>query len=279
MDQALPTLEVFASVGATGFCLTFTDIDGSMREHRPTQRIDPLKRALPYLMRRAAGRQWNVIIRPHASVTLVQLDDLNAEKLARVQSEAFLTLETSPGNFQAWVAISSARTDTASRLKRGVGADPGASGASRLPGSRNYKRRYEPHFPTVALIDSAPGRIVTPERLRDMGLLAEPIRHTWIQRVQQTAPRRWPSYQMCLDRGPPNQSKTGVDRSRVDMAWAIIAADWGWQEDEIAARLMQVSDKAKLEGERYCVLTAKKAVTIAFQRNPQADSRSISRLV
>lgn len=35
-----------------------------------------------------------------------QLDDLDAAGLDRVGEAAFLTLETSPGNHQAWIAVS-----------------------------------------------------------------------------------------------------------------------------------------------------------------------------
>jgi hypothetical protein len=40
-------------------------------------------------------------------VTLVQLDDLNAESLKPLKDVAFLMLQTSPGNYQAWVAVAS----------------------------------------------------------------------------------------------------------------------------------------------------------------------------
>ena len=84
----------------------------------------------------------------------VQLDDLNAAGLGRVGEAAFLTLETSPGNHQAWVAVSGLTTpeeakDFARRLREGAGADHSASGATRVAGTANYKRKYEPYFPTV----------------------------------------------------------------------------------------------------------------------------------
>jgi hypothetical protein len=56
----------------------------------------------------------------------VQLYDLDTAGLARVGEAAFLTLQTSPGNHQAWVAVSDladaeAAKDFARRLREGAG--------------------------------------------------------------------------------------------------------------------------------------------------------------
>jgi hypothetical protein len=42
------------------------------------------------------------------------------------------------------------------------------------------KRRYEPDFPIVTLLETAPGRIVTKEQLEAAGLVgeSEPLRRT-----------------------------------------------------------------------------------------------------
>jgi hypothetical protein len=100
----------------------------------------------------------------------VQLDDLDASGLSRVGEAAFLMLETSPGNHQAWVAVSGLQTpeetkDFSRRLRKGIGADHSASGATRVAGTTNYKRKYDPDFPMVRISATAPGRIVSKERL------------------------------------------------------------------------------------------------------------------
>jgi hypothetical protein len=74
----------------------------------------------------------------------------------RLGEAAFLLLETSPGNHQAWVAVSGLNTpeeakDSSRRLRKGTGADHSASGATRVAGTSNYKRKYEPNFPTVRI--------------------------------------------------------------------------------------------------------------------------------
>jgi hypothetical protein len=90
----------------------------------------------------AEARQQNVIVRPNgADAVLVQLDDLKtAAAPAKVKPVAFLALHTSPGNHQAWIAVSDpGDADFARRLKKGAGADPTASGATRVAGSVNFK--------------------------------------------------------------------------------------------------------------------------------------------
>src|SRR5208337_2995242 len=110
-----------------------------------------------------------IIVRPHSTkAQLVQLDDLDQVALSRVGDAAFLTIQTSPGNHQAWVGVSGlddtqGAKDFARRLRKGVGADPSASGATRVAGTTNYKRKYEPSFPTVTILQALPGRVMTQE--------------------------------------------------------------------------------------------------------------------
>jgi len=94
-------------------------------------------------------------VRPHADdATLIQLDDLPAAALDGVRTVAFLVVTTSPGNFQAWVAVRGADGDPADlrrKVKKAAGADPSASGTVRVDGTANFKRKYEPDFPTIAI--------------------------------------------------------------------------------------------------------------------------------
>ena len=55
----------------------------------------------------AAKALLNVIIRPRSATTLlVQLDDLDADKVVQIVPHAFMTVCTSPGNYQLWLAVS-----------------------------------------------------------------------------------------------------------------------------------------------------------------------------
>lgn len=143
--------------------------------------------------------------------------------------------------------------DYARRLRKGAGADPTASGATRVAGTTNYKRKYELEFPTVSILAAVPGRVVTPAQLDALGLVAppDPVKQPSavplrVSRRHEAAirARRWPDYQRCLEQAPPNHGKTGPDVSRADFTWCMTALDWGWTIDEAATRLMEVSAKA-----------------------------------
>ena len=288
-DEALRMLDTFASVGATHFDLTHTDIDGEKRGFRPEQSLAQVKNSMPKLFPGAAARQNNIIVRPLSrTVHFVQLDDLDAAGLGRVGEAAFLTLETSPGNHQAWVAVSGLTTpeetkDFARRLRKGAGADHSASGATRVAGTANYKRKYEPNFPTVRIGATAPGRIVTKEQLVEaMGLVAAPEPEitapaftAWTPQGrtgQQSAIRKkvWPDYARSLAGAPPSRDGSGPDRSMADFSWCMAAIDWGWSTEDTAQKLPEVSEKARdrirLRDEGYSLITAQNAAA-AVARN------------
>jgi hypothetical protein len=264
LDEAYRMLDVFASVGACHFDVTFLDIDGGKRGFRKEQSVMQVRNSLPKLLPGLTERQNSIVVRPHGAYTLIQLDDLGSAALERLQSVAFLTLATSPGNHQAWVAISGPQDakDFARRLRKGTGADLSASGATRVAGAVNYKRKYYPEFPTVSIVSTAPGRIVTPEQLEQLGLLAppEPARATPL-RVPISGGRSWPDYQRCVANAPLNHGRTGPDVSRADFFWCMMSAQRGHGVEEIAAKLMHFSSKAQENGEQYARLTAENATT------------------
>jgi hypothetical protein len=86
---------------------------------------------------------------------------------------------TSPGNHQAWIAVSGvSKTESKEfirRVRKVVGnVDKSASGASRIAGVENWKIKNLPEPPVVTIVYGVLGRVMTPERLQEMGLLAEP---------------------------------------------------------------------------------------------------------
>src|SRR5271170_4908912 len=180
LDEAFRMLDTFASVGATHFDLTHLNIDGEKRGFRPHQSLSQLKNSLPRLFPGATERQNNIIVRPTSDTTkFVQLDDLDEANLERAGEAAFLTLQTSPGNHQVWISVSGlpegkeAFKEFMRRVRKAVGGnDKSASGATRIAGTTNYKRKYEPDFPTVRIVDTVPGRIMTPAELESLGLVA-----------------------------------------------------------------------------------------------------------
>src|SRR5262245_39771122 len=127
--QAREMLASFASVGAQRFDLTLTDTDGNKIGFRPECPTNRLSASLETILRDAALRRHNVIVRPRTEGTsLVQLDDLGEETAERLRPVSFLVLRTSPGSYQAWIALPGpADAGFARRLRQGAGADLTAS--------------------------------------------------------------------------------------------------------------------------------------------------------
>lgn len=131
--------------GAARFDVTFTDAGSDKVGFRGNRSLGQLRAAIPAILQAAADRRHNVIVRPRSTGTeLVQLDDLGEDAVERLRPVSFLVQRTSPGNCQAWVAVADGDADFARRLRRGAGGDLGASGASRISGSLNFKEKYAP---------------------------------------------------------------------------------------------------------------------------------------
>src|SRR5271170_4893271 len=254
-NEARAMLDAFASVGATQFDVTWTTRGGAKDGFRRGVKLADLARALPAMLDDATRKQRNLIVRPHGqAVTFVQLDDLAPAVLARLAPAVFLALQTSPGNFQAWIATAGAEDkEFARRLRKGTGADATASGATRVAGSLNFKDKYAPNFPRVAIGEVNPGRTTTAAELERLGLVAAPETpappfFTPARMRPGPANRKWPDYARCVEGAPLNGDKSGPDISRADFTFCMIAADWGWSVEEIEARLMGASSKAQENG-------------------------------
>jgi hypothetical protein len=181
----------------------------------------------------------------------------------------FLALETSSGNFQAWVALRGMEDkDFPRRLRKRTGADATASGATRVAGSLNFKDKYAPDFPRVRIAATQPGRTTTAAELEQLGLVASredvaPLPVAPVRVRISGGNRKWPSYELCLDRAPPSQSTPGQNRQSIaDFTWCMIAADWGFPVEEVAARLLEESAKARDNGPTYALKTATRAVSL-----------------
>lgn len=265
-------LDAFASVGAARFDLTFTDAAGVKVGFRPGRTLDGLRPALPDILRAATERRHNVIVRPRpADAVLIQLDDLDAAAVDRVKPASFLILCTSPGSYQAWVAVGDADADFARRLRKGAGADPAASGATRVSGSLNFKTKYAPAFPRVKTVHAHLGLVVTRAGLEALGLVAPPEKREPVPpparvSARQSGARRWPDYRRCVENAPPAQGGGRPDISRADFTWCLTAIDWGWGIEETAARLLEESRKAQENGETYALRTARNAAAAVERR-------------
>jgi len=270
VSAAIEMLDAFSSVGANAFDLTITSENGEKVSFRRGVRGQELRRGLPDLLARCGGHRWNLIVRPKSPPVFLQLDDLDGARRDQLESVSFLSLETSPGNYQYWIALPAVSGDDfARRLRGAVGADPTASGATRVAGSYNFKPKYAPEYPVVRVHHTARGLLVTEADLITKGFAPPP--HT--QRPlrpkldqDRLKHRQWPSYQRCVAGAPYNHNRTARDISRADFTFALIALDWGWSVDEVADRLMLKSRKARENGLRYAFLTASRAAEAIARR-------------
>src|ERR1035441_1441790 len=271
---ALRMLNTFASCGAQSFVVTKTELEWPGHKKvkwGKTYSTEELRQKLPSMVRTAAIRRpvalpdggtmmagENLIMRPSgASTAFVQLDDLMPEQLDRLREAACIIHATSPGNHQAWIAVSGvpegkeAFKEFTRRVRKAVGGnDKSASHATRVAGTENFKTKYAPEFPTVSIVETHPGRVMTPDQLESLGLLAapEPVKTTTVKfprRAQSTSgrDRHWPSYEMSLAGAP--QGQDGPDRSRADFWWSYLALQRGWSAEDTEAKLLEVSEKAR----------------------------------
>jgi hypothetical protein len=284
--KALAMLSAFASVGAQVFDLSLTDLSGTPVKslQRPGRSLEEMRRTIGRVLREAERNQHNVIIRPRsATALLIQLDDFTAEKAAHIQSFAFMTVCTSPGNYQVWLAMSDGPQESdkeaakqfRTRVRRGAGADHSATGAVRVAGSKNFKPKNVPAFPVIELAVVDAGKTVTMAVLEKAGLLSPreepasqppagvpPSSSPW-REAPVTGPRRWPDYQQSL-RGAPLKGDGTPDRSLADFMWCKWAIQRGHSIEETAEKLTEISTKTqeriRVKGDQgYALLTARNA--------------------
>jgi hypothetical protein len=224
----------------------------------------------------------NLITRPRGpSTAFIQLDDLAPEKLDRVREAACIIHATSPGNYQAWIAVSGLPQgheqflEFMRRVRDSIGQnDASASHATRIAGTENFKLKYAPEFPTVTILEAHPGRLMTPERLAELGLLAPPrpvqamsLKFTCRSESTSARNRPWPSYEMALAGAPRSREGSRPDRSHADFFWCMLAAQRGKSVEETAAELLKVSEKARERArsgdEGYALVTAENAAAEA----------------
>jgi hypothetical protein len=259
-------LESFITAGAYKFDWLRTNADKECVAggYGPAHSPRLMREALPSLVEIALNEQTNLIIRPHAQhpAVLLQLDDLSADMLKRIQPIAFLVIATSAAGRQAWVAAHGCDSGFCRRVRERLGADLGANGWVRVAGTLNVKRRYAPNFPTVRIETAQPRAKVRPEEFHGLGFVA-PEPSAGVDRashpVNGKGPNAFPSYERCL-KGAPVTAAGQKDRSLADFTWCCIGIRWGWSVIEVADRLSQEPlSKAHERGWKYAVYTAEKA--------------------
>lgn len=275
--EASQMLSAFEAVNVLSYSLSLVRGDKEVAGFRS---VVSLHRRLVPLFQRAQFEQASIIIRPRgAEVYLVQLDDLSEQRARTLRRFAFMQVETSPGSHQVWLAVDGGTKELARRLKRGIGSDPGASGAVRLAGSRNFKRCHAPTFPMVRVVWSdIKHPFIDAAVLETSALLAEPLEplKALSKVIVSRPPNAWPDYERCID-GAPETEHGGPDYSRADFTWCLIALQkfrWIAKPQAVAEKLAGLSPKAhgRGDGGEYCRMTVQAAVTVVCERLKRSGS-------
>ncbi len=282
----IAALEVFESVGAFSFDVTHIH-DPSPRKDKNREYERDLDGAAfrenleTYLeanrTEQAGGEYWSMAVRPRSErVVFWLVDDATRETCERLRAVSFLQIETSPGNYQCWLAVGDElekeeldeMRERFLRVASETGGNGGSYGALRWPGSVNHKpERKQPDGSqhTVRIIYLAMGRVTTVAELAGLGLLAPPIVRavpSGFRVNTNKATTKWPSWDRELGYSKL-RSDGAPDRSEADFRWCRTAFLWGWSEAEVAVKLREISPKAGDETKHYIQITVANAARAA----------------
>jgi hypothetical protein len=170
-----------AAMGVELFEVGLYKADAGATEASMIQRVwdvQTILKSVPWLRHQNRGGR-NIYIRPKGEHDLSLVDDLTKDALLSMKETAFnpaLIVETSPGNYQAWLKhteqlSNEVRTAAARKLAEKFGGDRGAADwrhFGRLAGFTNRKAKYVDAstglYPFVLLIEAGGG--VYPEAER-----------------------------------------------------------------------------------------------------------------
>ena len=142
--KACRHVNAFVSVAISHFDLSVIHqgqrVLGQQLLDRPAAMV---RQRLTGLLSEAEDRGWDLILRPKPvnDRLIVQLDDLEPTYDKHIRDAAFLVVMTSPGSYQAWIAVLGTFRDAkfARRVQTACGADIGATGAGRIAGRVTWR--------------------------------------------------------------------------------------------------------------------------------------------
>jgi hypothetical protein len=229
-------------------------------------------------LRHQNAKGAHIYIRPAGNHGLSLIDDLSDEALKRMTAEGFepaVVVETSPGNFQAWInhgqiLEAAMSTRAAKQLAQYFAGDLSSADwrhFGRLAGFTNPKpeRQLPSGMRPFARLRSATGRVYSKAAEFLASIRASADDHT-IQR--ETPPKRRRQRGLRLRVRPLDEfhaaAAYGGDLHRADMAWAKHAAGCGLTMEQIKNELLNGRDLSKKGSRRrqleYAERTARKAI-------------------
>jgi hypothetical protein len=269
-------MDQLEAMGATSFDVGVKRFDGTMilREGWGAKQV---LKALLWL-RRENLNQGHIYIRPASLHGLSLVDDRTAAAIQRMKAEGFApaaVVESSPGNFQAWLKHGQMLTEAlstraAKQLAERYGGDLGSADwrhFGRLAGFTNPKpnRRLASGLQPFARLLEASGRVYrqAPVFIAEVkaALAGDAVRQAVGATVRAGAP------ELSLLRALADfylDPRYGGDLHRADLAWARHAADMGLTASKIRSAIMEARDLAKKGSpsrqRKYAERTASKAL-------------------
>jgi hypothetical protein len=213
--------------------------------------VSGLMRSIPWLrLQNSQGR--NIYVRPQGEHNLSLVDDLKQDavrQMKRVGFQPAAVIETSPGNYQAWLKHpkrlpKDLGTAAARALARQFGGDMGAADwrhFGRLAGFTNRKPKYQGPdglFPFVRVIEASGATYPEAERFlvgvrRDTDAVAR-LRAERSRSVHSAPPVDSPLKSIDAFRNNPVY---GGDGTRVDLAYALYALSHGVSDADLRSAL------------------------------------------
>lgn len=209
-----------------------------------------LYRSIPWL--RAKNAEGAAIyIRPHGEHPYSLIDDLNAAGVRRLTAEGFapaIVVETSPGNFQAWLnhgeTLDKRTSTTAARaLAERYGGDPGAADwrhFGRLAGFTNRKPRHRQAdglYPFVQIVERNSRGVHSCASSFLAGIRACLLQEGPPRSSAALHPRSSATVPLkTIDDFRADPSYAG-DGNRIDLAFAVYALAHGHSEHTVLAAL------------------------------------------
>jgi hypothetical protein len=238
---------------------------------------ETLRRSIPWLKHQNRDGR-NIYIRPKGEHHLSLVDDLNADRVRQMKAAGFapaLVVQTSPGNFQAWLKHPAPlpkelSTAVARELATNFGGDRAAADwrhFGRLAGFTNRKEKYKAAsglYPFVLLIEHTGATYERGEEfVGDMRSRFEAgqagrqrAMRTHCSSPVQTSPLK--SIEAFRD-----DTRYAGDGTRIDLAYAIYALSHGLSPEAVsdAVRSRDLTHKGTVRRqEEYVERTIRKAL-------------------
>lgn len=241
---------------------------------------ETLLRSIPWLKHQNRDGR-NIYIRPGGEHNLSLIDDLSAESVQRMKAAGFvpaLVVQTSPGNFQAWIKHPAPlpkelSTAVARELARNFGGDRGAADwrhFGRLAGFTNRKGKYRsPNglYPFVLLIEHTGATYERGEQfVNDIRSRFESEQAGRQKVILASRPLTIPTYPLRSIESFRIDTRYGGDGTRIDLAYAIYALSHGVDLATVKASLRSrdLSHKGpECRQQAYVDRTVQKALGVA----------------